>query len=84
MFVIPTTRSLKSWDIVALSDSDGWSIQAIDHRLEELTLRKNRLIMIIKNDPKRLGKEILQVESLIRLNEEIKNFLLNNDESPFH
>jgi hypothetical protein len=67
-----------------LSEIDGWSIESINTRLEELELRKNRLILKLRNDPNKIGKEILQVESLIRLNQEIKNFLLNNDFNPFH
>jgi hypothetical protein len=67
-----------------LSEIDGWSIPSINQRLEELELRKNRLILVLKNNPNKISKEILQVESLISLNKEIKAFLEQNNFNPFH
>ena len=68
-----------------MSDQNsGWDLPSINARLEELELRKNRLIMVINNDPNKIGKEILQVESLINLNREIKSFLEQNNFNPFH
>ncbi len=67
-----------------MSDADGWNIESINYRLEELELRKNRLILVLKNNPSKISKEILQVESLINLNKEIKSFLEQNNFNPFH
>jgi hypothetical protein len=67
-----------------MSGVDGWDLPQINARLEELELRKNRLILKLRNDPNKISKEILQVESLINLNREIKSFLEQNNFNPFH
>ena len=67
-----------------MSGVDGWDLPQINARLEELELRKNRLILKLRNDPNKISKEILQVESLINLNKEIKSFLEQNNFNPFH
>tara|TARA_R110000868_G_scaffold87034_6_gene243683 strand:- start:988 stop:1185 length:198 start_codon:yes stop_codon:yes gene_type:complete len=64
--------------------NDGWDLVSIEHRLEELELRKNKLTLIWKNNPNKISKEILQIESLINLNKEIKAFLEQNNFNPFH
>lgn len=65
-------------------DNLGWNLEEIERRLDELHQKKTRLTMVIKNDPVRIGREILQLESLIRLNQEVKDFLLEREPSKFH
>lgn len=68
-----------------MSDQNaGWDLPTINARLDELHLRKNRLTLTLKNDPTKIGREILQIESLIQVNQEVKDFLLEREPTKFH
>lgn len=67
-----------------MSDSDGWSLPTIEARIDELYRSKNEMILRLNNDPKVIGKKILHIESLIRLNEEVKDFLLQREPAKLH
>lgn len=67
-----------------MSDLDGWSLQTIEARIDELYRCKNELIMQLKNDVNVISKKILHVESLIRLNESVRDFILERKQREFH
>jgi len=62
----------------------NWDIDSINARIEELELKKNRLIMVLNNDRNKIGKEILEIESRIMLNRDIKRAIENERSFEFH
>ena len=65
----------------------GWNLEEIKERIDDLYKKKNELILKIQSEPirsKKLAKEILQIESIVKLNEEVRDFLLERDPQKFH
>lgn len=52
----------------------NWDLEQLEQRKEELELKRNRLLLVAKNNPRKISKEIFEIEKLIHYHDELISF----------
>ena len=52
----------------------NWDLDQLEKRKEELELKRNRLLLVAKNDPKKFSRQIFDLEKLINYHDELISF----------